>query len=252
MGIRLRGARQGRRIATGAAVLATALGLGLGGLPTTAEAATSKPVVVGFGDSVPAGLHCSCQSMITQYADEIGGTAQNLSSSGSTSLNLVHLLNTARAWNAVKSASVVVIMTGANDYTSAFDAVSNGASTSQYNSVANSVKANVTAAVKRIRYINPNADVVVVDYWGAMEAGKVAQENYNAATQYAALKATESVDGALWQVATSQHTYWVSTYNVFYKTPSTDITGLLLSDGNHLSPAGTSLVAGALNAVLSL
>lgn len=252
MGIRLRGERRGRRIATSAAVAATALGLSLGGLPTAADAATAKPVVVGFGDSVPAGLHCSCANMITQYANDIGGTAQNLSSSGSTSLNLVHLLQTARAWNAVKSASVVVIMTGANDYTSAFDSVSNGASSSRYTSVANQVESNVTAAVKRIRYINPKADVVIVDYWGAMEAGNVAAQNYNAATQAAALKATESVDGALWAVAKAQRTYWVSTYNVFYKTPSTNITNLLASDGNHLSAAGTSLIAGALNAVLSI
>jgi lysophospholipase L1-like esterase len=146
---------------------------------------------------------------------------------------------------------VVVIMTGANDYTSAFDAVSNGASTSRYNAVAQQVTANVTAAVKRIRYINPKADIVIVDYWAAMEDGKVAQQNYNSATLWAAWKATQSVDGALWAVAQSLNTDWISTYQLFHDAVS-DVTSLLLSDGNHPDAAGTSLIAGALNAILPL
>jgi lysophospholipase L1-like esterase len=232
-------------------VLVTALGLGIGALPTTAAAATTKPAVVGFGDSVPAGLHCGCPTFIQQYATKIGGTAQNFASSGSTSGNLVNVLKTARARKAVKNATAVVIMTGANDYTSAFQAVSNGASTSRYRTVAAHVQANVTAAVKKIRSINPNADVVIVDYWAAMEDGRVARQNYNQATQYAALKATESVDGALWAVAQSLRTDWISTYHVFHSAV-TDVTSLLLSDGDHPDAAGTSLIAGALNALLPL
>jgi lysophospholipase L1-like esterase len=244
------GGRAGR-IAAGCAVVATAFGLGVAGLPGPAAAATSAPVVVGFGDSVPAGAHCGCTNFIQQLATDLGGTAKNMAVSGSTSLNLVHLMQTARAWNAVKSATVVVIMTGANDYVSAFNAVSKGASSSRYNSVANQVRSNVTNVVNRIRYINPKADVVIVDYWAAMEDGQVAQKNYNKTTQRAALKATESVDGALWSVAGSLHTDWLSTYHVFHDAVS-DVTSLLSSDGDHPDAAGTSLIAGALSRLLSL
>ncbi len=249
MGIRLRGGRRGGRIAAGCTALVSALGLGLAGLPAPAAAAATTPVVVGFGDSVLTGLHCGCTNFIQQYATALGGTADNLAQNGSTSLNLVHLLQTARAWKAVENASVVVIMTGANDYNGTFAAVSNGASPSQYNAIAKQVKANVTTAVDKIRSINPNADVVIVDYWAAMEAGKVAQQNYNAATQKAALESTESVDGALWSVAQSLHTDWLSTYQLYYR-PGINVTSLLASDGNHPDAAGTALIANALNALL--
>jgi lysophospholipase L1-like esterase len=247
--LRARGRLRRRRIAVGGTVLASALGLGLAGLPAPAVAATTGPVVVGFGDSVPTGLHCGCTNFIQQYATAIGGTADNLAQNGSTSLNLVHLLQTARAWKAVENASVVVIMTGANDYNSAFYAVSNGASPSRYTAVTQQVKANVTTAVNKIRSINPKADVVIVDYWAAMEAGKVAQQNYNAATQKAALESTEAVDGALWAVAQKLHTDWLSTFQLYYR-PGIDVTSLLASDGNHPDAAGTALIATALNALL--
>jgi lysophospholipase L1-like esterase len=247
------------RIVTGSTILATGLGFGTTALQPAAAAALPAlrraPVVVGFGDSVPAGEHCGCLDFVHQYAASVGArtatrpVVHNYARGGSTSADVVKLLRKSGVDRAVERASAVVIMTGANDYIPAFHAVGNGASASRYKKVARAVEHNVSAAVRRIHRLNPSAEVVIVDYWAAMEDGKVAERDYNRAQRAAAWAATKSVDHALWSVANSTSARFVSTYLAFHRAAA-DVTRLLAPDGDHPDALGTTVIADALSALL--
>ncbi len=244
--------RVGGRVAAGALGLSSVLPVA--GFPQAAAAAR-VPVVVGFGDSVPAGAHCGCPSFLQQYADRVGvatGTrpvVDNLAVDGSTSADLVELTGTDRVRKAVAQATVVVIMAGANDYEEAFQAVGAGAASSRYEPVAAAVRENVSAAIESIRSVNPAAAVVVADYWAAMEDGAVAQRDYTRTQLSAARQATQSLNDALWSVKSAAGVAWVSTRQAF-RDQGEDDTDLLLPDGDHPNAAGTTVIADALAAVL--
>src|ERR1700710_631377 len=91
-------------------------------------------MIVGFGDSVPAGAHCSCKTFVQDYANSVAAVTgtktkvYNYADSGSTSADVVSALSRSSVRHAVASATTVIIMTGANDYEAAFDKVSHGAS----------------------------------------------------------------------------------------------------------------------------
>jgi lysophospholipase L1-like esterase len=236
------------RLAAGSAILATAVGIGTTALaPASAEAAVAhKPLVVGLGDSVMAGKHCNCPDFLAQYAGRIGGTSKNWASSGTESSYVLKLLRRKSVQQSVTDAAAVLIMTGANDYGSAFDAVSHGASRSRYDAVASKVRRNVTAAVRKIHALNPHADIRILGYWAAEKAGNVAEQDYTSAQRSAARYATRSVDNALWEVAHAvAYARYVSTYKMFQDSPHS-FTALLAADGDHLGQLGTAVVADAL------
>src|SRR5712692_199593 len=100
----------------------------------TAAVTTGKdPVVVGLGNSVPSGEMCSCVNFVSAYAAmvDVGtstkATVENDAVSGSTSADAVNHLATGAVQAQVRSATTVLIMTGANDFNDAFDQVSLGA-----------------------------------------------------------------------------------------------------------------------------
>jgi lysophospholipase L1-like esterase len=93
--------------------------------------------------------------------------------------------------------------------------------------------------------------VVLADYWAAMEDGQVAQRDYSPAQLAAAKAATDSLNRVVQATARATHTHWVSTWQAFHGRYS-DVTELLLPDGDHPNPAGTTVIADALDAALPL
>jgi lysophospholipase L1-like esterase len=216
------------------------------------------PVVVGFGDSVPAGGgHCNCTNFVTAYGNLVAAhtgikpTVHNFAVSGSTSADLVDQMAESAVRAAVAGASTILIMTGANDYDDAFDEVSIGVEPDKaYGPVATAVEDNVTTVIGKIRALNRSAHVVVLDYWASMEDGAVAAKDYDVPTMRASLECTASTNSALALAAKATGAAYVSTYTAFKGAQGTkDDTALLMPDGDHPNPTGHQVIAKAIAAV---
>jgi lysophospholipase L1-like esterase len=227
---------------------------------TTAATAPKArgPIVVGLGNSVPAGAACSCQNFVSAYAAMVAAatntqaTVDNDAVSGSTSADVVNLMSRASVQAQLKSATTVLIMTGANDYNDAFDQVSLGAPASDtYGPVATAVQDNVTAVVQKIHSLNGGAHVVVLDYWAAMEDGAVAAKDYDPPAMAASVACTTSVNEALSVAAKATGALYLSTLTALKGPNGTnDPTALLAADGDHPDAAGHQLIAKTIYAAL--
>ncbi|HZE65388.1 MAG TPA: SGNH/GDSL hydrolase family protein [Sporichthyaceae bacterium] len=221
--------------------------------PPSAAAGTPAlpPVVVAFGDSVPYASHCGCPGFVGEYATLAGNnagfaaTVHNFSDPGSLSGDVVSELGHHRIQKAVRAATTVLIMTGANDFTAPFSEVRDGASESDvYPPAADRVQANVTAAVQLVQQLNPHAHIVVLDYWAAMKDGAVARREYSPDAQEAAQDATDAVNQALADAVEATHVTYVSTLVAFKGPDGTqDPTDLLAPDGDHPDAAGHAVIA---------
>lgn len=223
-----------------------------------AATAPTKPLVVGFGDSVPAGGGgCNCINFVSAYATDVGKSTgvkpgvDNFAVSGSTSADFLDQLSDSSIKTAVGKATTILIMTGANDYNDAFDQVSLGASaTKLYPPVAEAVQDNVTTAIEKIQKLNSTAHIVLLDYWASMEDGKVAEKDYDATAMAASIACTSSTNNALALAAQATGATYVSTYTAFKgSNGSKDDTALLQPDGDHPDPEGHQVIAQAIAAV---
>jgi lysophospholipase L1-like esterase len=101
-------------------------------LPTTPESTVTPSgpswTYVAFGDSWPYGAHCNgCKPFPALYADALTATTDhsidfiNLTTNGGTSQSLLNdILTSQKTRDAVMSANIIVISTGANDLEDAF------------------------------------------------------------------------------------------------------------------------------------
>src|SRR5437763_3867414 len=229
------------------------------GSTTTHRPATGKdPVVVGLGNSVPSGAACGCQSFVGVYAAMVAAgtntkaTVDNEAVAGSTSADVVNLLTRASVQAELRSATTVLIMTGANDFNDSFDQVSLGSPANlTYAPVATAVQDNVTGVVQQIHSLNPAAHVVILDYWAAMEDGAVAARDYDPPTMAASVASTTYVNQALAVAAKATNAVYVSTYTAFKGADGkADPTSLLAADGDHPDAAGHELIARTIYGVL--
>ena len=95
---------------------------------STATPSGPSLTYVAFGDSWPYGAHCNgCQTFPVLYADGLAATTDhridfvNLTTNGGTSQSLLKSIQTSqKTRDAVMSADIIVISTGANDLEDAF------------------------------------------------------------------------------------------------------------------------------------
>jgi lysophospholipase L1-like esterase len=214
--------------------------------------------VVGLGDSVPAGGgECQCVNFVQAYGNLVTArtghlsTVDNFAVGGTTSGAVVDLMSEPDVQAAVKAATIVLIMTGANDYDDAFDEASIGIDPSEvYPPVATVVQDNVTTTIGKIKKLNSKAHVLVLDYWAAAEDGAVARAQYDATTMAASIACTTSVNTALALAAKASGAKYVSTYTAFKGADGTkDDTNLLGADGDHPNGTGQLVIAQAIAAV---
>jgi len=113
------------------------------------------------------------------------------------------------------------------------------------------VQDNVTAVVQQIHSLNPAAQVVILDYWAAMEDGAVAARDYDPPTMAASIASTTYVNQALAVAAKATNALYVSTYTAFKGADGkADPTSLLAPDGDHPDAAGHELIAKTIYGVL--
>jgi len=222
------------------------------GRPSPHKTSGKTAHIVGFGDSIPAGGGgCDCEGFVDRYgrltSENNGRVSEvhNFAVGGSTSADVVDQLGQTAVRDALKRATTVLIMTGANDYNDAFDEASIGIDPQAvYPPVATVVQDNVTATITKIRALNSKVHVVVLDYWAAQSDGAVARRQYDVTTAAAASACTASVNTALAVAARSAGATYVSTYTAFLgKDGSRDPTALLGADGDHPNAIGQELIA---------
>jgi lysophospholipase L1-like esterase len=204
----------------------------------------SAPAVVTFGDSVPAGTACGCTPFPDIYAGLLGATSENLAESGYTSVDVRQQLATPQAAAAVRTASVVLVMAGANDLGAAFD--TGGGS---YTGPAAQVQQNITAVVAAVHGLRPSAAVLIFGYWNVVEDGDVGRADYGDEGVAEAAAATKYCNDALHRAA-SGAIYVDTTTALKGGSGAADPTDLLAADGDHPNAAGHEAIAEAAYAAL--
>jgi lysophospholipase L1-like esterase len=229
------------------AVVFLLAGCGTSAVPQEASYSASGREVVTLGDSVPAGSACGCTPFPDLYAAAIGASSDNLSRGGYLSSDVRTQVTTPEAETAVRAATTVLIMVGANDLAAAFDAGG-----SAYAAPAAQVQQNVTAIVTEVHTLSPAASVLVLGYWNVVEDGAVGQADYGDTGVAESVTATRYCNDALRRSATATGADFLDTTTAFKGADGDgDPTDLLAADGDHPNAAGHEAIATAVREALS-
>jgi lysophospholipase L1-like esterase len=235
--------------------LAWVLVLVLAGCAPVAASTVVVPVpdVLALGDSVPAGSVCGCVAFPTLYARKLApdGQAIDLARGGFTSGDVRSQVDDPVVQEAIRAATITVIMVGANDLAAVFDPGGGGDAQADQQA-ATGVEANVAAVVARIRAVQATArPVLVLGYWNVVEDGDVARSDYSTADTAQAAAITGYTNDALRAAATAGRATYVPTLAAFKGTDGTaDPTRLLADDGDHPNALGHAAIADTLYAAL--
>jgi lysophospholipase L1-like esterase len=227
--------------------------------PADALAAPRPARIVVFGDSVPSGGACGCVPFGPLYgamvAQHTGArvTTTNLAVGGYTTPDVQQQIETPAAKAAIRAATTVVVMVGANDMGPAFATVRHGAGAEAvFGPAAREVRADVAAAVKRIRALHGGTlQVAVLGYWNVFRDGEVGLATYGADGLRTANLATGYANRGLQQAAANTGSRYVDVAVAFKGTDGTrDPTPLLAPDGDHPNAEGHERIALRLYAAL--
>ena len=230
-------------------------------LPTPSSAPPVRaPVVVGLGDSVPAGSQCHCTSYVALVGQELArdagvprATVRNLAAGGETTAGLIEQLSSDQVARQVASADLVLVMIGANDFDSSDLPLTRCASGEQcLPGPRAALRAHLDEVLGRIgRLAAPGAKVLVTGYWNVFVDGAVGRAQ---GTTYmrASDVLTRAVNGVIAAAARRADDLYVDLYGPFKGgNGSSDPTGLLAGDGDHPNAAGHRLIARQVLAALT-
>lgn len=214
--------------------------------------------VVVLGDSVAAGSRCGCPPYATLLASGLarrtGGTVSlvNVGTRGLTSSGLLGQLGTASVRRTLRSATVVTVTVGANDFSEGSAADSDCAPPDGcYAAPLTAMSAHVRTALAQIAGLVPrSARVLVTGYWNVFLDGEVGRAQ-GAAYVAGSDALTRRVNSALQAEAAAAHDTYVDEYGPFESRPLSSLTALLAPDGDHPSAAGHALIASLLLRALS-
>ncbi|GIE76499.1 hypothetical protein Aph02nite_24490 [Actinoplanes philippinensis] len=203
------------------------------------EPRPEEPVVVTLGDSVPAGTGCDCRPFPDLYARLLSSHAAsiNLAQPGFTTADVREQVGTSDIRDDIRSASLVVVMAGANDMAEAFE---NG---DDYPGTARAVQDAVSSIVDTVRSEHGSpVTVLVLGYWNVVRDGEVGLSAYGADGLEEARRATRYCNDALRQAAEHSGAAYLDTSAAFTGDP----TAFLTPDGDHPNAAGHEAIAALL------
>lgn len=223
--------------------------------PTPTPSPTPSSLrVVGLGDSVTSGEHCSCDDYVTGFgrllATREGITVHvtNDGVSGSTSDGLADQLASDHGLRSdVAHADVVVVTMGANDLAPALAAWRKGSCPASCSDpqVA-SMQADLDRVLDAVRSLGgERSRLLVTTYWNVFTDGDVARKAERSGYLAWSDALTRKANTAIAAVAASHGATLVDLYAPFKGDGSKDPTDLLASDGDHPDGAGTALISQA-------
>jgi lysophospholipase L1-like esterase len=240
------------------AIVAVALAVtGCGNRGQQAPIGAAPLSVVGLGDSVMSGTHCDCPGIAQEYGVALGNRqhrsveATNLGRGGLTTSGLLHELSAdTRTRRAVRAASVVLVVIGANDllpqmreWTSA--TCGPGCFRRPSERMGDRVR-QVIAAVAALRSGAPRNTVLVANYWNVFTDGAVARRQGGQHQLDWSTVVTATANGAICRAAAAEGARCVDLVAPFKGDGGADPTDLLATDGDHPNAAGARKIVGAL------
>ncbi|MEU8266344.1 SGNH/GDSL hydrolase family protein [Sphaerisporangium sp. NPDC049002] len=259
--------RQGVSIATPPAGPAGSPGSGRQGPSVSAASSVSSGsvgtvgMVVGLGDSVPAGSACDCatyvslvgQGLATRQGTEV--VSRNLAAAGLTTKGLLDQLADDAAEESVVEADVTIITIGANDFDSASiedDACGPDADLACFKDDLAQLRANMDAILRRVRALEKRdgSRIIVTGYWNVFMDGAVGRAQGQAYVTTSD-RLTLAVNETLAAAAAAAGARYVDLYVPFKGADGTrDDTELLADDGDHPDATGHRLIAGSVLSAL--
>ena len=211
-------------------------------------------VVVGMGDSVPAGTACGCTTYVDLLAQALrqrgmGTRAVNDAQPGATSTELLRFVTSHQVRAAPDQVTVITI--GANDFDAtrvADQDCSAEAALACYGPALLSAPDNLAKTLSLLRS-GPamSGPIVVTGYWNVFLDGAVGRE-LGARAVRTSDALTRALNARLRAVCQSAGVAYVDLYGPFHQ--GGDDTALLADDGDHPSAAGHALIAQLLGQVV--
>lgn len=208
--------------------------------------------IVVLGDSVPAGQACDCPGFGAELGELADASLSNDARSGLTSAGLVRQLAGSAVRSDLRSATLVTITIGANDFkpTSATDpgCLDLGC----YDAARIAMVGNVSAAVAAVRELSPaDTTIAVTGYWNVFVDGRVAAAR-GGVFRTVSDRLTRQVNSDLRDVAESWGATFADLYEPFKGDGDLDDTDLLADDGDHPNPLGHHVIARAIARAVGL
>lgn len=233
--------------------------------PPEPLASTASWSLVGLGDSITAGEGCpSCVPFVDLYARQITRDTSrpvnvtNLGVGGSTSADLLaSLFGELPAASVVRSADVITVTIGANDFLPQLDTALSGRcggidDLGCFGSSLSKLRVSLTAILGRIAELRGDRPTVVcvTGYWNVFLDGAVGTHTYGPAFARSSDELTRRVNTVIQQVTETSQARYVDLYHQFKgETGDNDDTPLLADDGDHPSQAGHLQIAKSLASV---
>lgn len=226
---------------------------------TSQTTASSDPLtVVVFGDSVPSGSACDCTAFGTLVANQLGATQGrtvsviNYAVGGSTSADVLQQLQSTSIRNAVAKADLVIVETGANDFSESDASASECTTISAcYGEQLATTTANIRQMANTIEQLEKsNAQTSLIGYWNVFQDGAVGDsEGANYVATSDAL--TKALNSSIAAIASQTEATSPDVYQAFKGVNgTTDPTKLLAADGDHPNATGHEVIAASVYAAL--
>lgn len=210
---------------------------------------TEDTQVVGLGDSVMAGTACGCGGIPAEYAARLGertghrGRAVNLGVPGDTTTTLLHRLDADAATRAaVRSASILLVITGANDLATLRAAHDeHGCAVQCYQPAVDTMGRRMAVLLQELRALaGAGPQILVGTYWNVFPDGdatraSVGQDNIDWGRQV-----TAAANPAICRAALAADATCVDLSSPLLADG--DPTDQLADDGDHPNAAGVDAI----------
>jgi lysophospholipase L1-like esterase len=228
---------------------------------TSGSRADAARVVVGLGDSIPAGANCpGC----TTYVDEVGhryaaatsngAVIYNHAVSGYTTGDVLAQLADAGLQRHLARADLVILTIGANDVDPALltdPRCADAALAGCFEKTLATIRSELDQIEERVAAsLKAGARLAVTGYWNVVTDGAVGRAEGPAWVSGSAAL-TLRANAVIEDVTRSRGGTYVEVRTAFHGPDGTrDITGLLADDGDHLNAAGHALMTEVVMAAL--
>ncbi|MBW3085270.1 hypothetical protein KEM60_01467 [Austwickia sp. TVS 96-490-7B] len=216
--------------------------------------------VVGLGDSIESGYNCDCTNYVESVGHRLGEiqqrpvTVTNTAVPGATSQDLLAQLDDPGVQSALKTAELVVIEIGANDFdeSHAYDTRCQPSRNSPcYAETATALRNNLTTIIQRVKQLQtvPNATILVAGYWNVFRDGEVGRQQGEVYVT-GADQLTRWVNTIINDVAAQAGVGYADFYTPFKGAGDQDPGKYLIDDGDHPNAAGHGLLSDSAMAAL--